>query len=147
MKFTCSVEINDSRDKVVKLFKDPSNLKEWQEGFVSMDSIRGAVGEVGAKTKFVYDTSGGRIELIETIQKNDLPEEFVALYEAKQMTNTMANKFSIVNSDKTRWEAQIDYLSFNGFVPKLMAKFMPGMFKKQTQKWLDNFKEFAENQN
>jgi len=28
---------------------------------------------------------------------------------------------------------------------KMMAFLMPGMFKKQTQKWLNQFKEFAEN--
>lgn len=32
----------------------------------------------------------------------------------------------------------------NGIMPKLMAKLFPGMFKKQSQKWMDQFKEFVE---
>ena len=35
-------------------------------------------------------------------------------------------------------------LTFNGFMPRLMAMLMPGMFKRQTQKWLDQFKVFSE---
>ena len=29
-------------------------------------------------------------------------------------------------------------------MPRLMATLMPGMFKRQTQKWLDQFKVFSE---
>ena len=41
-----------------------------------------------------------------------------------------------------KWEAEIDY-KFHGFMIRVMAFLMPGMFRKQAQNHLDNFKVFA----
>ena len=91
-----------------------------------------------------YKIGKRQIELIETITVNNLPQEFSGTYEAKQMTNTMTNRFTSLDENKTRYQAEIEYTDFNGFMVKLMAFLMPWMFKKQTQKWLDQFKAFAE---
>ncbi len=55
MKFTCAVKINLPVEKVARLFDDKNNLKDWQEGFVSSESISGKPGEVGAKSKIIYN--------------------------------------------------------------------------------------------
>lgn len=60
------------------------------------------------------------------------------------MTNTMRNTFSKVDNFHTLMETHIEYTKFNGLMPKLMAFLMPVVFKNQTQKWLDNFKAYAE---
>ena len=86
-------------------------------------------------------------ELVETIKHMNLPEEMTGTYESKPMNNTMHNTFTMVTDTVTRWDAEIHYTEMNGFVVKLMAKLFPNMFKKQAQKWFDQFKEFAENQN
>jgi len=44
------------------------------------------------------------------------------------------------------YKVEIEYTRFNGIMPKIMAFLMPGVFKKQTQKWLDQFKMFTENE-
>jgi len=143
MKFICHTDINAPLHKVIELFENPDNLKEWQDGFKSLEPIRGAPGEVGAKSKLTYE----KLELVETIIRNELPEEFKANYEHKHMTNTMSCKFTKIESNKTRFEQEIEYTQFNGFLPKLIAKLFPGMFKKQVQKWLNQFKVFAEKKN
>jgi hypothetical protein len=146
MKFACSTEINSPINNVVELFGNTDNLKKWQEGFVSFEHISGTPGEKGAKSKIVYNTGKHIIELTETITTNNLPAEITSLYEHKHMTNTMRNCFTPINADQTKMDIYIEYTKFNGVIPKLMAFFMPGVFKKQTQKWLDNFKRFAENE-
>lgn len=146
MKFTCSVEIDLPIEKVAQLFKDPDNLSKWQDGFVSMEHLSGNPGEPGAKSKLIYKTGGGKIELVETILTNKLPHKFSGKYEAKQMVNTMKSRFSKLENSKTKWMAELEYTEMNGFMIKLMAWLMPGIFKKQTQKWLDQFKAFAESQ-
>lgn len=143
MRFTCTVEINAPIQEVVALFENPDNLHEWQDGFKSFEHISGKEGEVGAKSKLVYD----KLELIETIIRNELPEEFKATYEHKHVINTLSCRFTEINSGKTRLDQEIHYTEFKGFVIKIMAKLFPGMFKKQVQKWLDQFKDFVENQN
>lgn len=144
MKFTCSVEINQSIDKVSELFNDTRNLKEWQDGFISLDHISGTKGEPGAKSRIRYKAGRHEIELIETITEKDLPHTFKGTYEAKQMANTMKNRFISLGPDHTRWEAEIEYIRISSFMMKIMATLFPGMFRKQTQKWLDQFKAFAE---
>lgn len=144
MKFNCSVEIDLPVDQVTTLWSNPENLKHWQDGFVSMDQISGEPGEPGSKSKMIYGSGKRKIELVETIKTNDLPREFSGKYEAKEMVNLMTNRFQALGENQTRWEAEIEYIQFNGFMPKLMATLMPGMFRKQTQKWLDQFKQFAE---
>ena len=52
----------------------------------------------------------------------------------------MKKQFYVISEDITRWEAKLEYLEFRGFMHKLMAKLLPGMFKKQKQKWLNQFK-------
>ena len=144
MKFTCSVEIDQPIDKVIELFDNPDNLKEWQDGFVSFDHLSGIPGEPGAKSKIIYKNKGQTIELIETLLVKNLPYEMSGTYEHKHMVNNMSNHFKALGDDKTEWVANLEYTKLNGFLPKLMAFIMPGMFRKQTQKWLNQFKTFAE---
>jgi hypothetical protein len=144
MKFTCTVEVDISPEQAAALFTDKSTLKDWQNGFVSAEPLSGTEGAVGSKAKLTYDTGKHRMELLETVKVNDLPREFTALYEHEHMTNTMTNRFIPLAGGGTRVETDIHYIKFNGFMPKLMSFIMPGMFRKQTQKWLDEFKAFTE---
>jgi uncharacterized membrane protein len=144
MKFTCITEINSPINKVAELFGNTNNLKKWQPGLVSYETFRGNAGEVGAKAKIIFNHRNQTMELTETIMVNNLPEELTALYEHKHMTNTMSNRFTPINANQTKMQTDIHYTKFNGFMPKMMALLLPGVFKKQTQKSLDNFKDFVE---
>lgn len=144
MKFTCQVEINAPKLKVVELFDNPDNLKEWQDGFVAMEFLEGEPGAVGSTAKMIYKTGKREIELMETILTNNLPDDFEGEYVHKHMTNTMKNTFETLKNGNTLYQADIHYSKFNGLMIKLMASIFPGMFKKQTQKWMDQFKRFVE---
>jgi uncharacterized membrane protein len=146
MKFTCSVEINLPRHKVIDLWENPDHMVLWQDGLQSFEHLSGERGKIGAQSKMVYKNGKREFDLIETIIENNLPESFIGEYAADSMVNTMRNTFTEVNSSSTTWTADIEYSKFNGFLPKLMGLFMGGLFKKQTQKWLDQFKNFAESQ-
>ena len=144
MKFNCSVTINAPLEKVLALFVDPENLKEWQDGFMGIEHLSGTPGAPGAQSRMTYLIGKREIDLIETIRVNNLPEEFTALYEAQTMVNTMTSRFVGLENGITRYDAFVEYTRFNGFMPKLMATLMPGVFRKQTLKWLLQFRDFAE---
>jgi len=144
MKFNCSVEINLPVQRVVELFSDENNLKNWQRGFVSKEPISGAKGKTGSKSKVIFKNGKHTIELTETILDNRLPDEITGLYEHVHMVNTMRNCFIPLDSNRTKMETHIEYTKFNGPIPKLMGWLMRGMFRKQTQKMFDGFKMFAE---
>ncbi|MEK6155032.1 SRPBCC family protein [Flavobacteriaceae bacterium 3-367] len=144
MKFTCTIEIDRPQDIVAQLFGDPQYLGEYQEGFLDKTLLEGTAGENGAISKMRYKMGKGEMELTETIMDNSLPDRFLAHYHHKHMDNSMECRFVSLSDSRTRYESEIEYTAFRGFVPRAMAFLFPGMFKKQVQKWLDNFKTFAE---
>ena len=82
------------------------------------------------------------IEMIETITRRNLPEEFSGTYDAKGVHNIISNKFIELGPNKTKYLTESEF-QFKGFM-KLMGWLMPGAFKKQSQKFLEDFKAFAE---
>ena len=76
MKYELEIIINKPRQEVVRLFDNQENLPKWQKGLMSFNHLSGNPGEVGAKSKLLYDMNGRKTEMIETITSNNLPDEF-----------------------------------------------------------------------
>ena len=145
MKFTCKTTIDLPRAKVIELFNNPDNLVHWQDGFISFKHLEGQAGQVGTKSLMTYMIKGKPMEITETITVSNLPDELSGLYESTHMDNTMSNYFKVISEDRTEYISKVEYIRFNGFMVKMMAFLFPGIFKKQVQKWMNQFKEFAEN--
>lgn len=143
MKYICSIEIAVPIKEVIKLWENESYFKEWQDGFKSIEHLSGIPHTKGAKSKIILEDKV-RIELIETILSINLPEEKTALYEHIHMTNTQISKFKAVTNNKTLYTSEVEYIKFNGFMINIMAKLFPNKFKQQSQKWMNQFKDFAE---
>ena len=143
MKYSCTVEINQPIHKTVALWENENNFKEWQDGFESIEHLSGTRNEKGAKSKIILNGKR-KIELVETIILNDLPKEKTALYEHINMTNTQTTRFKEISFNKTQLISEVEYTKFNGFLIKMIAKVFPNKFKQQSQKWLIQFKTFAE---
>ncbi len=143
MKYTCTVDIHLPIDKVAALWDNQNNFKEWQDGFESIEHLSGMPNSKGAKSKIILNGKR-KIELLETIILSDLPNEKISLYEHSHMTNTQTTRFKSIGQNKTQYISEVEYTKFNGFMIKLMAKLFPSKFKEQSQKWMNQFKEFAE---
>ncbi len=144
MKYKCAIEIELPLTVVVNLWQDESLYNEWQEGFVKIERVKGAPGTVGAQAKIYLKHGKPSMELLVTIIVKNLPDERVALYEHKHMTNKLTSRFQSIGDKVTRYSTEVEYTKFNGLLPRIMAAIFPGMFKKQSQKWLDSFKNFVE---
>jgi len=144
MKFSGSLDINKPRDRVVALFADPAHLGEYQDGFVKKELISGEQGQDGAVSKMLYKYGKHDMELTETITANRLPETFEAFYHHKHMDNTMRCRFVVLDDDRTRYEYEFEYTRMSWVIPKLIAILYPGMYRKQGEKWMRQFKEFVE---
>lgn len=142
MKYNVETEINLPIAKVIELFENPDNMSKWQPGFISLEHLSGTPGKDGAKSILKYKMGKREIEMIETITNNNLPHEFHGTYEAKNVYNIQQNFFTEIGSNKTKWVSNCEF-QLNGFM-KVLGWLMPGMFKKQSQKYLDLFKAFAE---
>lgn len=146
MKFTGTVDVDRPIQQVADLFADPSNLVHYQDGFLRKELVSGSEGQTGAVSKMYYDNRGREMVLTETIVANDLPHSFEATYEHTHMDNTMKTTFTALGDTSTRYDVEGEYTALRGFMPNLMARVFPGLFTKQAQKWLDNFKAYAEQQ-
>ncbi len=142
MKFTLETEINLPVAKVVELFDNPENLKHWQPGLISFEHISGTPGQPGAKSRLKYKMGKREIEMIETITVRNLPDEFSGTYEANGVFNIVKNFFKPVTDNKTRYINENEF-QFKGFM-KIIGFLMPGAFRKESEKYLNQFKEFAE---
>ena len=86
------------------------------------------------------------MELTETIISNLLPDSFESHYHHKHMDNFMRCTFISLDENNTRYEYAFEYTRINWIMPKLMAILFPGMYRKQGEKWMNQFKEFVEKQ-
>jgi len=143
-RFTCTVDIDLPRTRVIELFDDPDNMRHWQDGFESFEHVSGDPGTPGAQAIVKYNMRGRKFDLLETVIKRELPQESHGTYEGDWGKNSMNNYFEELGPDKTRWRSELEYTEVKSIMMKLMNFMMPGMAQKQTQKWLDQFKAFAE---
>lgn len=144
MKYTNEVIIKKPIDEVIELFDNVENMYQWQPELQSFETFEGIEGKEGAKSRLKYKMGSRDVEMIETILVKNLPKEFSGTYEAKGVFNEIKNSFIKIDDNTTKWVSE-NVFHFSGFM-KLMAFFMPGAFKKQSQKYLDLFKEFVEKQ-
>jgi len=113
------------------------------EGLQSVEPISGTPGEVGAKSNLLFKMGSREIEMIETITSKNLPDEFSVTYETDGVFNVVNNYFRASGENQTAWTTKNEF-QFTSLMMKIMEFFMPGMFKKQSLKFLKNFKKFAE---
>lgn len=144
MKYTVTIEIEKPIDEVVALFDNADNLYAWMEGLESFEHLSGEPGQVGAKSRLKFKMGKRNIEMIETITVRDLPDEFTGTYDAEGVFNIVKNRFEAINPTRTRYISEQEF-QFTGFM-KIFGWLMPGAFRKQSMKYLEAFKAFAESQ-
>jgi hypothetical protein len=142
MKYKTELIIDLPRDRVIDLFDSSENLPKWQPGLQSFEHIDGDPGQPGAKSRLLYDMGNRKVEMIETVEKRNLPDEFSGTYEADGVWNWVSNRFYEEGQDKTRWEIETEF-KFSGLM-RILSFFMRGSFPKQTLETMEHFKRFAE---
>lgn len=143
MKYTLEIAIQKPIEVVASTFYSAENMKHWQEGFVSATNISGTPGEEGSKTKLTYKMGRREVSMIETIVKNNLPHEFHATYETKGIYNIQKNYFEYLDSSATKWISKSEF-KFTSLFFKVYSFIAPGSFKKQSLKYMKDFKKFTE---
>lgn len=144
MKYTTEIVVDLPRDEFLKKFDDPENMKHWQRGLIAYEQLSKNPDTEGAQMTLHYKIGKRDLEMIETIIKKNLPNEMFTTYDTKGVHNLQKNYFMEEGDGKTRWVSKSEF-EFSGLGMKLMAFLMPGAFKKQSLKYMEDFKNFAEN--
>ncbi len=143
MKYSTEIIINMPREQVIEALNNPENMKHWQKGLIGYELLEGTPGSKGAKMKLDYAMGKRSMSLIETITDNNFPEEFHATYDTKGVHNIQKNYFLDWENNTTKWVSESEF-QFQSVAMKLMGWLMPGAFKKQSLKYLTDFKNFVE---
>jgi hypothetical protein len=56
----------------------------------------------------------------------------------------MKYSIEVIDVNSTKWRSESEF-QFSNFMMKAMGFLMPGAFKKQSLKYINNFKAFAKN--
>lgn len=142
MRYTVSTTINAPITEVIKRFDNADLMKEWMEGLQSFEHLEGTPGQVGARSRLKFQMGKRRFEMVETITKRDLPDVFAGYYEANGVYNEVSAHFKPVDANTTQYDSE-QYFQFKGGM-KVFGWLFPGLFKKQSRKYLDDFKNFVE---
>mgnify|MGYP001186775128 FL=1 len=143
MKYTTEIVVDVPRAEFIKKMDDPDNMKHWQKGLIGYEQLSTNVGQEGSRMSLSYEMGKRKMDMVETIIKRNLPEEMHMTYDTKGVHNIQKNYFKEENG-ATRWISESEF-QFSGFGMKLMGLLMPGAFKKQSLKYMEDFKAFAEN--
>jgi hypothetical protein len=142
IKYTIDIEINKPIAEVLVQFNNSDNLSNWMEGLVSFEHVSGEARQPGAKSKLVFNMGKRTIEMIETITVRNLPHEFSGTYEVKGVCNRVKHHFIPLSETITKQVTEHEF-QFKGFM-KTVGFVMPGSFKNQSIKHLQDFKKFVE---
>ena len=145
MKYRTEIDIDLPRAKVVALYADHDNYQHWQPSLLKIERLKGQGFEVGSQARLTVKMGKRQMDMTETISRNDLPEGVDQIYETSGVYNKNINTFIEVDKTKTRW-VQENIFEFEKFPMKLLGTLMPGAFKKQSQKYMADFKRFAQAQ-
>lgn len=143
MKYTCEITIDLPRDEMVKLLDNPENMKHWQRGLTGYKHLSGTPGQEGSQTELEYRMGRRHMLMVETIIKRNMPYEMHTTYDVKGVHNIQKNYFREVDPMRSQWVSESEF-QFASLGMKLMGWIMPGAFKKQSMKYLQDFKRFAE---
>lgn len=153
MKYTVSIEIALPRERVVQLLADPEHLSKWLRGLVLHEPLSGVHGQVGTKSRVVMQMGEQKIECIETITRREpadlqgIPRESVVHFEreivGKGMWSAVRDRLTETGPATTLWVSENEY-RFSGLLMRLAGLLMPGAFRKQSRRHMQDFKAFAE---
>jgi hypothetical protein len=153
MRYTVSIEIAQSREKVVQLLVDPTQLPKWLRGLVLHEPLSGTHGQVGTKSRVVLQMGNQKFEGVETITRRDpvdlhgIPKERPVHFEREivgdGMWSAARDRFTEIDPNTTLWVSENEY-RFSSLLMRLVGLVMPGVFRKQSLQHMQDFKAFAE---
>tara|TARA_B100000508_G_C11465688_1_gene282159 strand:- start:16556 stop:16993 length:438 start_codon:yes stop_codon:yes gene_type:complete len=144
MRYEVLVDIDLPIDEVVEKFRNTENYYDWMKGLEKIEHVKGEPGEKGAENYLYFNTGKRKMKMLEKVLRSDLPKSYLVSYEVNGVYNEVDNHFEKIDETTTRYTTD-NLFEFKGIM-KLMAFFMKSAFKKQSLKYLNDFKKFVEQQ-
>ncbi|MBT8253661.1 MAG: SRPBCC family protein [Flavobacteriaceae bacterium] len=142
MRYTLSNTINKPLDEVITKFKDEEAVKMWMEGLQKIERISGTPHEEGAKSDFYFLHKNRKMKISETILESNLPDQIKFAYHSPMGYNEVEMQFEETGENNVR-QTNNSYFELKGLM-KIFGFLFKGMFKKQSLKYMTDFKNYCE---
>ena len=142
MKYSVSNTINLPIDVVMEKLNEPDGMLQWMEGLQKVEPISGTPGEEGAISDLHFLHKKKEMKLRETILEQNLPDRIKFSYHSPMGYNEVELQFESLTPDSVK-QTNTSYFELKGAM-KIFGFLFKGMFKKQSLKYLDAFKAYAE---
>jgi len=153
VKYTNSIELSLPRTKVARLLADPDLIPKWLRDVVVHEPVQGVHGEVGTRSRVVMRSGDRTMEATETITRREpadlrrIPTSADVVFEREivgaGMWSQVRDRLTELGPERTLWVSESEY-RFDQLPLRLLGLIAPGMFRKQSQQHLEDFKAFAE---
>lgn len=142
MRYSFDIKIEKPIEVVIQKFKDEEGLKHWMDGFQKVEHISGIPGTKGAVSDFYFLHKKREMKIRETILEENLPKSIKFAYQSSMGYNEVETVFEPINENRINLTSN-NYFKLKGLM-KVFGWLMPGMFKKQSLKYMTNFKAYCE---
>ena len=139
ISYRLEIMIHKPLDEVIHTFSNREKIAKWQPGLLSSELLE---SHPYPKYKLLYQFGRRKMEMTETITRNELPMHFDGTYRMKGVFNSVRNSFEKTGPSSTRWVSEVEF-RFTGLM-KVIAWFMKDDFKKQSTMIMSNFKKYVE---
>ena len=144
MKYTTEIIINKPVEKCFSALENLENMKHWQLGFENVEHISGIPRAIGSKIKLNYRFGKRKMSLEESVMAKEKNHCIHFNFNTKGLLNIQENFFEKIDKTTTKWICINEFIPTN-FSARIMLFLMPKAFKKQSKKYLTDFKNFVEN--
>ena len=140
--------INSNIENVMKLHENSSLLKNYMPGAISYEMIRGESRTTGSIAEITLafnsnESVSRKITMKEEVVLSDLPNKKIIIYDTGAVKNKITYRFVNMGDKKPKFFRKHEY-EFNTYM-KITSFFTSKKIKRKSYKYLNSFKEFAEN--
>ena len=144
MKFKAEVEIEKPLGLLVDLIQDPDCTLQWLEGLISVKHVSGEFRQPGAVSDVVFESAAGRMQIKETVLRNELPEYYMIRYDGQGYVSFSNYSFEVLSDSRTKFTMKQE-VELKGAL-KLAGGLVRPKVRKQLKRSAESFKSFAEAQ-
>ena len=140
--------INSDIENVIVLHEDPQFLGNYMNGFIAFESIKGEARKTGSisEISMIFNSNESvtrKVIVKEEVISNNLPNQKVICLNSGSVKNIITYRFIKLSDNKTQFFRDHKY-EFNTYM-KVYSFFMSRKIKRESYKYLKNFKNFVEN--
>jgi hypothetical protein len=137
MEYQVQVWIDKDVKTVTDLFLNRMEMPKWEKGLHHIEDTNGHLFEVGSEGYLVFFLDSGEMKMKVTVEKLNIPDSIIMIYEVPGAWNRCANEFREVD-DKTLWTMDVTF-TFDQEMNVPLIKFI-----EKTTASMNIFKDFVE---